>query len=119
MASLWPSQLQSKMNVDNFSVQFGNTLVRSDVDVGLAKVRSRYTSAIDLYTVSIDLDIDDFDILYNFFKTTLNNGATTFLFDNPMNNDATEEFRFFEPPVITPIGARYFKVQMKWERLPT
>lgn len=117
MAEAWPALLQQKFNVDNFSVKFGDTLLRSDMDVGLDKVRSRYTIGIDIYTSSINLDIDDFDILSNFYKTALNNGALTFDFLNPMT-EVTEEFRFVEPPGITPMGGRIFKVQMTWERMP-
>jgi hypothetical protein len=118
MAEAWPVALQQLLNVDNFAVVFGDTLLRSDMDVGLDKVRSRYTSAVDVYSSSIDLDMDDFDTLRDFYKTALSNGSKTFLFVNPLNEE-TEEFRFIEPPGITPIGGRIFRVNMKWERIPT
>jgi hypothetical protein len=117
MAETWPVSLQQKFNSSNFDLKFGNTLVRSDVDVGLAKVRSRYTDAIDIYTSSIDLEIDDFETFYDFYKTTLNNGSKTFDFDNPLTN-TTDEFRFVAPPEIRPMGGRIFKVSFSWERIP-
>jgi hypothetical protein len=114
---VWPSQLQQKLNVDSFTVVFGNTLVKSETDVGPAKVRSRYTDAVDLYSCTIDLDYDDYDVLYDFYKTTLNNGAKTFSFVNPFTL-ATDEFRFLDPIDIRPLGGRLFRVNMKWERMP-
>lgn len=117
MAETWPPALQQLLNVENFNVKFGNTLTRTDMDVGLAKTRSRYTVGVDVYSSSIDMDIDDFDTLTNFYKTALNNGALTFEFQNPMN-DTLEEFRFAEPPTMSPLGGRIFRVQMTWERMP-
>lgn len=117
MAVTWPPGLQQKFNVDNFSVAYGNTLVRSEVDAGLAKVRSRYTDGVDNYNCSIDLDIDDWNIIYDFFKTSLNNGALTFNFYNPLS-EVTDEFRFLNPPQFSPIGGRLFRVTMSWERIP-
>jgi len=113
----WPLSLQQKLNVDNFGVQFGNTLVKSDMDIGPAKTRTRFTDAVDIYSASIDLDYDEFETLRDFYKVTLANGSKTFGFVNPLTLD-TDEFRFAEPPDIKPMGGRMFKVGMKWERLP-
>lgn len=112
----WPEELQQLLNVDSFSIRFGNTLIRSEVDVGLAKVRSRYTAGIDIYTCSIDMDMELYPVLTEFYKTTLNNGAGTFTFIDPMTSEAAE-FRFAETPSITPLGGRIFRVGMTWERL--
>ena len=113
----WPAQLQDKANVASFSAEFGDTTVRSDMDVGPAKIRSRYTDAVDMYTISIDLDFDEYSYLEDFYKTTLGNGVLTFGFVNPLT-EVLEEFRFMAPPNITPMGGRIFKVNMKWVRLP-
>jgi hypothetical protein len=116
---LWPGSLQDLLNVDNFSVKFGDTLIRSDNDVGPSKVRARYTDGVDIYTCSIDLLYEDFETLRDFYKTTLGNGALTFAFTNPLTGDA-DEWRFTAPPDIRPLGSggRYFRVTMSWELLP-
>jgi len=49
----WPLSLQQKMEAAQFELTFGETRLRSDTDVGLAKVRSRYTDAVDKYRGSI------------------------------------------------------------------
>ncbi len=113
----WPSQFQTLLNVDSFQLQYGDTLVRSQMDIGLDKVRSRYTDAIDSYTCTITIDIALKTILDDFYKTTLGNGSRTFAFDEPFSG-VPAEFRFAGPPSITPQGGRVFTVQMKWEKIP-
>jgi hypothetical protein len=115
----WPVELQDKFNVDSFGVQFGDTAIRSEVDAGFDKVRSRYTRGIDVYTSTIDLDIEDYDALILFYKTTLGNGVRTFGFQNPLSGNL-DEFRFRSPPAVRPLGSggRYFRVSMTWELVP-
>lgn len=113
----WPVSLQQTLNTDSFSVVFGDTLVKSETDVGPAKIRSRYTDGVDKWSSTILLDYSEYVTFYDFYKTTLNNGALTFAFVNPFTL-ATDEFRFEGVPSITPLGGRTYKVSMKWERLP-
>jgi hypothetical protein len=113
----WPVTLQDKLNTDSFSISFGDTLVTSGMDVGPDKVRSRYTDGVDEWTSSIYLDYPEYEDLFDFYKTTLNNGAKTFSFTDPMTG-LTGEFRFATPPTITPLGGRFFKVSMKWIKMP-
>lgn len=113
----WPAELQDKLNTDNFSVKFGRTIVESDTDTGLSKRRSRYTSGVDIYTSSINVDIDDFDIVMDFYKTNLNNGVDYFTFVNPLTA-VLDTWRFKEEPDTRPLGGRMFRVSMTWERIP-
>ena len=113
----WPSALQQKLNANDFTLKTGNTLVRSDNDAGPAKVRSRFTDGVDQYDCSINLDIDDFDTLNDFYKTILSNGSLSFLATNPFTN-TSQEFRFLAPPAYKPMGGRIFRVTMSWERIP-
>lgn len=113
----WPVSLQDKFNVDNFTVKLGSTTVRSQMDVGPDKVRRRFTDAVDIYTASIDLDIEEYTDLKTFFENTLGGGSLTFSFYNPLT-DTTDEFRFADPPEVRPLGGRFFRVNMTWERMP-
>lgn len=115
----WPVSLQQKLNVDNFTMQYGDTTVTSEVDAGVPKKRSRYTDGMDVYTCSVNLDFADQATLKTFYKTTLANGTKTFAFDDPFTEEPAE-FRFAAPPSITPLGngGRAFKVSMSWEKMP-
>lgn len=113
----WPVSLQQKLDSESFELKYGSTVIRSDMDVGPDKVRSRYTDAVDTYTCSILLDFDEQDTLRTFYKTTLNNGALPFEFNDPFTGVAAT-FRFIEPPSIRALGGRTFRVGLNWEKLP-
>lgn len=115
----WPLTLQQKMGSDSFSYTPGDTVLKSDVDAGPSKLRSRYTDGVDQYSCTIQIDIDLVNTFKTFYKTTLGNGTRTFGFLDPFSN-STEEFRFESPPEITPLGngGRVFQLSMKWIKLP-
>lgn len=117
--SAWPSSLQQKMDVDGFQYRFGNTAVVSDMDVGPAKVRNRFTDAIDGYDCQHTIDIDDIAIFKTFYKTTLGNGTLKFTFPDPITGVVTE-FRFTpgQTPIFRPLGGRIFTLNMSWEFVP-
>lgn len=117
MAQPWPVSLQEKLNASGFGIDYGDSLVRSDMDVGLAKVRNRYTKGIDTYTASIYVDITDVLIFESFYKDTLVNGALPFTFNDPITQIPTD-FRFRSPPKISPLGGISFTISFVWERLP-
>lgn len=117
MSNTWPVGLQQKLDSESFEMKYGNTAIRSDMDVGPAKVRTRYTDAVDLYTCSILLDYDEQVTLRTFYKVTLDNGTMPFDFLDPFSGIAAS-FRFSEPPSIRALGGRTFRVQMQWEKMP-
>lgn len=113
----WPTFLQEFLNADAFGVMFGETVLRSEMDVGPSKVRRRSTRPIDKYTATINVYKTDMVAFRQFFNTTLNGGATSFYFTDPLTG-VTEVFRFTEPPSISPLGsAGTYQISMKWEKL--
>jgi phage-related protein len=117
MAETFPSTLQDKVNEAGFEHGFGETAIRSTMGIGLDKVRQRFTKGIDVFSVTITLDLDEYSTLYNFFKTTLAGGSLTFNYDHPFTA-VEEEFRFTSPPRMIPMGGRYVQVSMTWEQIP-
>jgi len=115
--SSWPISLQQKLNTAAFQLQYGITSIRSENEVGPAKVRSRATDGVDVYTCSILLDYDEQATFETFYKTTLNNGVNVFQFDDPFTGSPVD-FRFKSAPAITPIGGRTFQLTMSWEKMP-
>ena len=111
--------LQQKMDVSGFQYRLGKTKVATEMDVGPAKVRSRYTDAVDVYDLQHTLDFTDIATFKTFYKTTLGNGTLPFLFIDPFTEVETA-FRFVpdSDPVIRPLGGRTFTLTMSWERLP-
>jgi hypothetical protein len=119
MAESYPSVLQDKLNTASFTYVLGTATLRSDVEVGPAKLRNRYTGNVDPVRGSIDLTYTEYTDLVNFYKVTLANGSKSFNFDHPFTG-VEEEFRFVEPPSISPKGSggREFVVSFTWEQLP-
>lgn len=116
MAEAWPSTLQNKVDRDSFSYEFGETTIRSQMDIGPDKVRRRTTRPIDKLTTSIQLDYSEYSTFQVFFNTTLNGGVNKFTYENPLTG-VLEEFRFTKPPSIRPLGGRVFTVSMEWEKV--
>lgn len=117
MAEIWPATLQDKLNEAGFSHTPGKVTERSEMDIGPAKLRRRFTKPVSRYSATIELERDLYNDLYNFYYTTLAGGVKTFDFDHPITG-VPAEFRFLEEPTISPLGGTYFRVQMTWEQIP-
>ena len=117
MAQSFPGTLQDKVNEAGFTNQYGETSLRSAVDVGAAKVRQIYTKGIDVFSVTITIDLDDYTTLENFYKITIAGGSLTFEYNHPFTQVPTV-FRFVAPPSFSPMGGVYFTVTMNWEEMP-
>ncbi len=117
MATAWPIALPQKVESDGFGKNFGNNVIRTTMDVGLDKLRKRYTKAIHTLSCSMKVDRSQYSVLENFYYVTLNSGTTPFTFTDPVSDVATD-YRFTGPPVFRSIGGNYFTVTFGWEQLP-
>lgn len=117
MAETFPPTLQEFVNESGFGLQTGETAIRSDMDISLAKERNRYTKGIDVFRTTIDIYKTDYLTLDSFYKTTLNGGTGTFNYDHPIT-EVESEFRFVGAPSYSPLGGGYFRVTMTWELMP-
>jgi hypothetical protein len=113
----WPGTLPQTVDADSYGMKLGNTLLRSDMDVGPAKVRRRFTKSIDSATTTMTMTMAQWAILEAFFDIDLDGGANTFYFNDPLTQ-VQKTFRFVEPPDVKPMGGLYVKVSMSWEKLP-
>lgn len=114
----WPSNFQQIINEQGFQVEFGETLLRSENEIGPKKTRRRFTKPIDSYSVSINIFQSEVASFRQFFNTTLNGGATSFYFTDPLTN-TVEVFKFSKPPSIVPRGsAGHYTLTMQWEKNP-
>lgn len=112
----WPPTLPKCFGIDGFSYQEVPNVIRSEVEVGAAKVRRRYTRSIVNISAGMVVDSDGVKDFQTFYDFTLHSGVNSFLYQDPvMGKDV--EMRFVSPSVITPIGDRW-KVAMQIEVLP-
>lgn len=117
MSVPWPSQLQQNLLEPTFNFKFGDSRLRTNMDVGLAKVRRRSTREIDTASGSIHLEFSDYSIFKDFYKTLINGGVTPFTIIHPIEQ-VTATFRFVSSPTIRSIGGGVFEVSMEWEEVP-
>lgn len=116
MPESWPLTLQQKLNEANFSFTKGDTVLRSDMEVGPSKVRRRYTTSIDEITGSITVNVSEFNIFENFFETTLEGGSKSFYFNHPITG-VQGIFRFKGAYKTDSLGGGIFQIKFNWEIL--
>lgn len=117
MADAWPGSLPQKIEANGFSKDIGANTIRSQMEVGLDKLRKRYTKQINKIVGTMQIDRTQYATLENFFLTTLNGGTLPFTFTDPVSN-VTNTYRFLVPPNFKSIGGNYFSVQLNWEQMP-
>lgn len=113
----WPTSLQTILNSANFSYELGDTLIRSDMDVGPTKVRRRFSKGIEKLNTQIWIVRSLYNTFYNFYNTTLNGGVKSFQYNHPITATPTE-FRFSGVPKIDYVGGDTFSISMVWETVP-
>ncbi|RTL05625.1 hypothetical protein EKK58_07505 [Candidatus Dependentiae bacterium] len=116
MAVPWPATIQDKLERDNFALEKGSTVIRTQMDVGPYKVRRRSTRPIDVLTGSIYLTASEWAVFETFYDTTINGGVTPFELPHPITGALTV-FRFAAEPSYRSVGS-IFIVSMKWEVMP-
>lgn len=92
-------------------------VIRSDMDVGPAKVRRRYTATIKQYGLRMVLTKAQIATLETFIDSTLGGGALTFDWVDHRTG-AAATYRFIGRPAYQTIGAEYWSADMALELLP-
>lgn len=113
----FPSTLQQFINQQGFSLSKGPTVIRSSPDTGPVKMRRRFTRSVDRMSVTLYLDLDQFNTFETFYNTTTNAGVTPFDLDHPITG-VTREYRFLDEPTYSSIGGVQFQVAFTLEILP-
>ena len=117
MAVQWPTTLQQLMNEANFGNEFGDTVLRSDMEVGPPKTRRRNTRGYDNFTTSIELTVTQYNTFKTFYNTSLNGGVLAFEIEHPITR-VLSEFKFAANPTVRSLGGGIFRVNMAWEEVP-
>lgn len=116
MAS-WPATLPPYPLVEDYAESPPNTMLRTEMDAGPAKMRQRYTAAPRPITGSVvlrsKLELEDFD---TFFVTTLKGGTLPFTWND--RNAVPRTYRFTAPPSYAFLEPDKIKVTMALEILP-
>lgn len=112
--AVWPSQFCPLIN--SFQESPPQNLIRSDMDVGPAKIRRRTTANIRPVSFRMFLNKANVAVLDNFYLNDIMSGAEAFDFTHPRTGQLVQA-RFQEPPQYQNQSTGY-NVSISLEILP-
>lgn len=116
MSIEWPSGLPQKPNRDDYTETPPNVVLRTETDIGPAKLRKRYTAAPVMFTLSVDCTPSEVEAFDTFFYTTTSYGVLSFDWDHPRTGDPAT-MRFVSMPRYTPLE-HLMRISFSVEILP-
>lgn len=117
MAQTWPLTLPTYFLAKGYSENPKSQLIKSDIDVGPAKLRRRFTTDALFINGQMRMSQSQLDDLETFYLTTLLGGTLTFDLVNPINS-VSRELRFINPYIASHIGGVYYDVSFQLEVMP-
>jgi len=122
MNPAWPQSLPQKPLLNGLAEQAPNTLLRSNMETGPAKVRRRYTAGVRKFPVSFVLTEAQVATMDTFLQETLLGGALKFDWLHPRTGAAVT-FRIIPESeetlnTYTPLGRGYWSTSLQVEALP-
>lgn len=105
----WPSSLPQNNVNSNFSTSPNNGILRTEMSTGYSKVRRRFTKVYRRYTVSYEIDREQYYTFMTFFEYDLGWGVLNFNLPDPLKLETTIECRIVcgageNPYQITPLS---------------
>jgi hypothetical protein len=116
MPSVWPAALP-QLAPYSLNEEADAVTIRSTVDVGLAKLRPRYTAEVKVFSMSLTLTASQVTSLETFWATTLVFGTGEFDWVHPRTL-AAATFRFRSRPAYTPLAKDVWSASISLEMLP-
>lgn len=118
-AIIWPPSLPQAPLISGYDETLPDTLLRTQMDAGAAKVRRRFTAAVSPMTCVFNMTEAQTEILDAFYNETIQGGALRFDMTHP-RTATVREFRIVEPPKPKPhqAGGDCWVVTIKMEAMP-
>ena len=113
----WPDSLPAAPLLDSFCETVPDSVIRTDMEQGPAKLRRRTTAAVRMLSVSYLMNKDQVTVLEAFYLTTLYGGTFSFDFTHPRTGGMVS-CRFVKPPEYGSGNGNFFKVTIELEVLP-
>jgi len=113
----WPATLPQCLEVAGYGTAMADTMLRTAMDAGPAKVRRRFTAGVRPVVGRITVTAAQLATLKTFFTDSTLSGAIRFAWTDPETGDAVE-MRFTQPPSWTAYGASQYLVALGLEILP-
>lgn len=113
----WPSTLPATPLMDKFRETSPDTLIRTEMETGPAKIRRRSTAGVRGMTLGYLLSRAQVAALESFYLADTAGGALAFDFTHPRSGAALV-CRFRSPPAYESVNGEYFHVAVALEALP-
>lgn len=113
----WPASLPPKLDREEFEETFPETTLRTQMDIGPAKARRRFTAQVSPIRGSIVLTQDQAAALRAFYVDTVAGGASRFNWTHPRTG-APCEMRFTAAPKLVNLGGAVWKASLQLEVMP-
>ena len=110
----WP--LSREILQSGFNQQADDAVIRTKVEAGADKLRSRYTTPIVKSGVSMAITYAERATLETFYNTTLQRGICSFNYTDPIDT-TSYEYRMVGTPKYSSAGGLRLLVSMVWERI--
>ena len=114
----WHTDLPQELFLSGYSQTYPNVTIKSEMDVGPAKVRRRFTAGVEPVSGTMILTAAQLATLDTFYNTTLLGGSLRFAWTVPPAHSVACEMRFTEPPTWTAIEPGKYEVSLALEILP-
>jgi hypothetical protein len=115
MAS-WPDELYGTILKSGYNETVPNNVIRTEMDVGPAKIRRRGTAAVRPFTFNLFLSPAQLATFDTFYVTTIKSGSLSFTFRSP-RTQVIGDYQFVAPPSYNPSDQGYI-VSCQLELLP-
>ncbi len=117
MPDVWPPSLPTRLHTNGFTETPPAVVIRTEMEVGPAKVRRRTTAGVRRIRGMMWLTAAQRQTLDDFFVDTLAHGALAFEWQHPITG-AAADFRFVAPPQYGHLGGGTYVAQFDLEILP-
>lgn len=113
----WPLTLPTAPLLDRFQETLADTVVRTSMDQGPAKLRRRTTAGVSQMDLCYLLTGAQAVTLETFYKDELQGGSLPFGMLHPRRQEPVT-VRFRKPPRLTPKSTRHYMASLELEVLP-
>lgn len=112
----WTTSIPQKFLLEGYAEKARDTMLRTEMELGPAKVRRRTTAGVREINGSMIMTPTELASFITFYQTTLKDGSLRFSMNEPVSG-ASCEMRFTASPAWDRRGLNYY-VQMQLEILP-
>ena len=113
----WNVDLPTKLFVAGYGQSFPALTIKSDMDVGPAKVRRRFTAGVEPVAGTMIMTAAQLATFETFYNDTILGGSLRFSWTKPPVHTVACEMRFTEVPSWTKVEGEY-EVSLSLEVLP-